>query len=374
MMAPVNGVNLSLACPLPLFSAEVTDRKVLPSRVKLLGWGRNETSSGPVIVDEQTARVFAANQRAIGRERVAVDFEHNTVPGTTEYNRTQEPRPVAGHSGLVCVAGEGIFAEAVTYTASGEASARNYEDVSLAPYLDKERRVIAAHSWTVTHTGAAYGLDFKEAAALSAHSQLSAELNILSSQRGLVNQQNKNMAEKFITLAALAGILNLDASSADEAAITTELKRRLAAPAPAPAALSASDINAAVKAALTPLTAQLTALENKLTISEAALIEGKRTELITLFATQGKVPLKKGGAAYTAEELKALPVDTLELLLANTAVTVPLSARNAAHATESGKKNYRVKVGDKEFVDLSSIFNDEAKRSGLTDTAPATLA
>jgi hypothetical protein len=136
--------------------------KTLPTRVKLLGWGRNETANGPVIVDDMTAKVFSVNQKTIGRERVQVDFEHNTVPGTAEYERSSEPRPVAGHSCLVCVPGEGIFAEQVTYTTSGEVLAQNYEDVSLAPYLDKEGRVIAAHSWSLVHAGAAYGLDFKD--------------------------------------------------------------------------------------------------------------------------------------------------------------------------------------------------------------------
>jgi len=126
-MRGVLGVVLSLAPAFPLFAGVgESSSSSLPVRVKLLNWGRNETSSGPVLVDDTTAKVFSANQKAIGCERVQVDFEHNAVPGTAEFNRTQEPRPVAGHSTLVCVPGEGSFAEAVTYTADGEKSARNY--------------------------------------------------------------------------------------------------------------------------------------------------------------------------------------------------------------------------------------------------------
>ena len=180
------------------------------------------------------------------------------------------------------------------------------------------------------------------------------------------------MPEKFLSIATLAGLLSLSAD-ADEAAITTELKKRLTPILPStPNALSADAMSAAITAALTPLTAKITALETSLAAGETARMELKRAELTTLFSTQGKVPLKKDGKAYTADELKALPVDTLELLLANTAVTVPLSARNAAHQTET-KKSYRVKVGDKEVVDLGAIFDAEARASGLSATPPAAI-
>lgn len=137
--------------------------KALPTRVKLLDWGLTETVAGPVIVDLFTAKVFSANQKTIGRERVVVDFEHNTVPGTPEYERTTEPRPVAGHSSLVCLSGDGIFAENIIYTPTGLARGLDYEDVSLAPMLDKENRVVAAHSWALTHAGAVRGATFSSA-------------------------------------------------------------------------------------------------------------------------------------------------------------------------------------------------------------------
>lgn len=360
-MRLVNGVKLTLASPLLLFAGTPGDSGAagLPTRVKLLGWGSNRTARGVVIVDDLTASVFSANQKAIGREEVQVDFEHNTVPGTPEYDRTQEPRPVAGHSVLVCVPGEGIFAEAVTYTADGQRSAANYKDVSLAPFVNKEGRVIAAHSWTLTHTGAAYGLDFKEATPAT----LSADLTILSATS---TTKIETMSEKILTLASVAAILGLGAD-ADEAAVTTELKKRIAPPTAPPAVLSATDITTAINAALTPLTAKLGDLEKKLLAGETAALDAKRLELLPLFASQGKVPVKADGKAYTADELKAQPIETLQLLLANTAVTVPLSARNAAHPTET-KQSFRVKVGEKEVVDLGAIFDAEAKASGLATT------
>jgi hypothetical protein len=345
----VNGIRLALAPASPLKCSDAA-AGALPSRVKLLGWGRNATSEGVVIVDDLTAKVFSANQKAIGRERVPVDFEHNTVPGTPEYKRTTEPRAVAGHAALVCIPNEGIFGEAITYTATGQKAALDFEDVSLAPYLDKDRRVIGAHSFALTHTGATYGLNFEQAALSAGDNQLGAELKILSAGAMPAvdpNTQNTPM----IKLAVLAAALGL-AETADEAAVSDALRKRLT-PAAAPAPVD-----------LAPLAARIDALENLLKASEKTASDIKRSQLVTLFATSGKVPKKADGTNYSADELKALNLETLELLLANTAVTVPLAARTAPHQTEAAKSF----KDDKGNVDLSALFNAEAQKSGLTTT------
>ena len=351
----MNGIRLALApaTPLKLSAGSEGATAELPTRIKLLGWGKNVTSEGEVIVDELTARVFSANQKAIGRERVVLDFEHNTVPGTPEYKRTTEPRAVAGHANLVCVPGEGLFAEAITYTATGQKSAPDFEDVSVAPYCDKVGRVIGAHSVALTHTGAAYGVGFAQAPeTLSAGGELAADLKTLSaSTTPVVPQQNTPM----IKLTVLAAALGL-AETADEAAVSAALMKRLALPGE--------------PVDLKPLTARIDALETKLNAGEKTATDIRRAQLVTLFASQGKVPKKADGANYSADELKMLGLDTLELLLANTAVTVPLSARSAPHATESAK-SYKDAKGR---VDLSAIFEDEAKKSGLTLPVPVATA
>ena len=347
----MNGIRLALAPATPLKLSAGADAAAaeLPTRVKLLGWGKNATTEGEVIVDELTARVFSANQKAIGRERVQVDFEHNTVPGTPEYKRTTEPRAVAGHANLACIPGEGIFAECITYTGTGRKSAADYEDISLAPYCDKSGRVIGAHSVGLTHTGAAYGVGFAQAPeTLSAGGELAFDLKTLSAgTTPAVSEQNSPM----IKLTVLAAALGL-AETADEAAVTAALTKRLAQTAAEPVDLK-------------PLSARLDAVEKKLADGDKTATDIKRAQLVTLFASQGKVPKKADGTNYSADELKTLGLDTLELLLANTAVTVPLSARAGAHQTEQ-KKNFRVIVGGKEMVDLGAIFEEENKASGLT--------
>lgn len=125
----------------------------LPTRMRVLDWGRNDTLHGPVIVDERTLAEFDAHQRKTGRERVALDFEHNTVEGSPEYLRSYEPRAVAAFWTPRVVRGEGVVLESPTWTKSGEESSLNYEDISAAPYL-VDGHVVGLHSVALTRAGA----------------------------------------------------------------------------------------------------------------------------------------------------------------------------------------------------------------------------
>lgn len=344
----MNGISLRTAPGQPA-SLKADTGAALPTRVKVLNWGVNQTSEGAVIVDEITARVFAANQKAIGRERVALDYEHNTVPGTPEYERTTEPRAIGGNCALVCVPGEGIFGEAVTYTASGLKAAPDYEDLSLAPYLDKENRVIAAHSVALTRTGATYGINFKPADVTKLSAAESAILGELKTLSANLNPQEKTMSEKFVSVLALAGLVGLSAAD-DESAVMAKLKARLDQPVVDLAPLNAS---------IATLTSRCADLEKKITAGESAAINAERTRLVTLFAAEGRIPLDEDGKAFTAEALGKMDVPTLRLLLKNTAVTVPLSARTAAL---EGGKSFKDAKGN---VDLAAMFEEENSRNPM---------
>lgn len=132
----------------------------LPSRIKVLDWGTNETAKGRIILDDSSAAALAANQAAAGFARVALDFEHNTVPGSPEYERTKEPREIAGYGTPVIIPGDGLYLENVTYTASGAAGAKNFEDLSPAVKLDEQGRVVFLHSVALVRNGAVHGLTF----------------------------------------------------------------------------------------------------------------------------------------------------------------------------------------------------------------------
>ena len=281
--------------------------KGLPSRIKILNWGRNETVHGPVILDATTVAQFAANQKKLGRESVALDFEHNTVPGTEEYKRTTEPRPVAAFAAPVVVPEDGLYLEALSWTPEGNKSAFNFLDLSAAPFLDAEGRVLALHSAALTKNGATYDLPtfFDQA-----------EIKAMSASLTHNNNNEKTMAEKFISLAVLSAIVGL-AETATEAEVTTELKKRLA-PVQLP------DIQ--------PLTAADAALDARLKKIEDAATKG----LAVLSATiDGKV------VTLNAEDLVKLHnrVETLSATLTTTAAQADAAerARLLDEASREGK-------------------------------------
>ena len=134
----------------------------LPTRLKVLDWGVSRTAKGQVLLGAKAVEI-EARQKAAGFERVAIDFEHNTVPSSPEFQRTTEPRPVAGYGTLRLVPGEGLYLESITWTPQGQAHARNFEDLSPALVLDAGGEVTFVHSVALTRAGAVEGLTFYSA-------------------------------------------------------------------------------------------------------------------------------------------------------------------------------------------------------------------
>jgi hypothetical protein len=143
-------------------SNHALDGKALPSRIKVLSWGDNPSIK--TINPKVTTRTISALpdfQRKRGRDRVALDYEHNTVPGTAEFDRTSEPRKVAAY-GVVCVVeGDGLYLDDLLYTPSGIANAGEYIDLSVAANLDeKTGEVLGVHSVALTRAGAVEDVHF----------------------------------------------------------------------------------------------------------------------------------------------------------------------------------------------------------------------
>ena len=133
----------------------------LPKRLKVLSWGDNPNARG------KTVRVGAKFLRALAAPaypyaKVAIDFEHNTVPGTPEYERTREPRAIAGYAEVECVEGGGVFLNVTRWTPDGLAHAADYEDLSAAPVTDADGDVVALPSVALCRTGAVPGIEFVE--------------------------------------------------------------------------------------------------------------------------------------------------------------------------------------------------------------------
>jgi phage I-like protein len=318
----------------------------LPARLKLLDWGENKTVKGPVRVSDLSVSLLQSNQSDRGFAEVALDFEHNTVRGSPEFERTTEPRPVAAYGIPRVIAGEGLFLENLRWTPAGKKDALNYADLSPAVELDAEGNIIFIHSAALVRNGAVDGLSFFSVT--------------------VTTQQKKSMSEKYIALAALSAALGLDAA-ADEAAVLAKLKERLAPPAVDLTPLSAliangkiilletvssldcrlkkieeagtkqiATLSATVDGKIVTLTAEdvvrlsarLDAAEQKLKDQAAAATGADQDRIISLFTAEGKAPINAAtGIVYTADELKKLDLATLRLLQANTPVTVPLNAR-----------------------------------------------
>jgi hypothetical protein len=363
------------------------NRKQLPTRIQLLKWGVNDSTEGPVIVNELTLSSFAAMQRKIGRERAPLDFEHNTVPGTPEYERTKEPRDIAAMA-TPLASRDGIFLENLDYKV-GQDVLGKFEDVSAAPLLNKDRVVVGLHSAALTRTGAVYGAHFAaedvlklagEGITLAAFSsKISASLLGADASK---QQQNKNMPEKYISVATLAAIVGMNADAEENAVIET-LKKRLAPVEIQPLAALVKDGKVVLLDTVSTLDARLKKIEdagNKSIATLSATIDGKvhtfsaedivrlatrvgdleksakdtaasitdkeKNRILPLFASEGKVPKKADGSAYSADELKALDLPTLQLLHANTPVTVPLAARRAAGEKRADENGCAVNSAD----------------------------
>jgi phage I-like protein len=134
----------------------------LPERIKILNWGDNPAIEGinPKL-GEHSLRKFNAIMAKKGLDRVALDFEHNTVPGTAEYERSQEPRAIAAHGPAELVPGDGLYLTGLHYTPHGKDFALDYPDLSPAVHIDPATgEVDFLHSCALTRAGAVLGLSY----------------------------------------------------------------------------------------------------------------------------------------------------------------------------------------------------------------------
>jgi len=294
----------------------------LPDRLKLLQWGDNSTVKGKVRVTDMTLQNLSARQKSLGHEEVALDFEHNTVPGTPEFERTKEPRNVAAYGVPRVVSGEGLFLESLRWTPAGKEHALNYADLSPAVELGGPHgdEVSFVHSVALTRNGAVEGLQF------------------FSVTLATTAKQENTMAEntgKLPTLAALAAILSLPENASEKEVMTklwelsTPDLKALSARMEALETKLKEDGTTQDTADLKPLSARIEALETKLKEGATAQETAEKGRIIALFASEGKAPKKADGKTYSAEELQLLDVATLRLLHVNTTPTVTLSARGA---------------------------------------------
>ncbi len=284
----------------------------LPTRIKLLNWGTNQSTQGDVIVDESTLAAMSVNQRALGFDRVALDFNHNTVPGSPEFERSKEPRAVAGYGAPEVVRGDGLYLNDITWTPAGQADAKNYADLSPTPALNEQRRVTFLHSAALVRNGAVFDLSF-----FSANQNPTPEPDmdpkVLADAVALAI---KPLNEQLTTLAA-------------EVKAIKEVK-------PMTFETKVGDKTITLDAGA--LAAEVIGLKTQLTAQAAAAEEASKGGIIARFAAEGRVPAGEDGKPMDNAALLTLSAPELKRLLANTSATVPLSARGKP-AKEGGKDN-----------------------------------
>ena len=293
------------------------DAAQLPRRIKVLNWGDNpnchgkRVNVGPLFVKCLSAATYPYR-------KVALDFEHNTFPGTAAYKESKEPRPVAGFGTIEAVEGDGVYITMSSWTPEGERMAVNFADVSAGAVTDKEGNLIAVASVALCRAGSVDGMDFVEAPLSGGIS--SALSGIINQEGGLKPAAPIQKGKAMDYKALLLKLLGLGEDATDEA-----IQAALDAAAKKPtkeeqdAALSAA-VKAAVAEAVKPIETQVAALS-------ASAVAHEKADLIAEAAREGKV------IALGADALAKISVEDLKATIAKTAVTVPLNAK-----TPSGLK------------------------------------
>ncbi len=266
----------------------------LPEKLLIVPWGTTADLSGnPVICDDHTLTVLAANQTQHGFEEIALDFAHNTV-GEPDA-KDGKPQFVAGYGKLSAVEGEGIYFIPTIWTPEGETAyrGRHYRDLSPTIARDDKGRVTFIHSVALCRQG--------QLPNLHAYSASPSTPPLITDHSTL----NTNMDYK----ALLCKMLRLPADATDEQ-ITAAATAAAEKPAETPE----------VKLEVEPMAAQSAII--------ARLDQIERNSIVDRAATAGKViPL-------SAEQIAATPVDTLRSMVEKLpSNVVPLSATVPAPGT-----------------------------------------
>ena len=293
------------------------DAAKLPRRIKVLNWGDNPNSHGKrVNVGPLFAKCLSAETYPY--RKVALDFEHNTFPGTAAYKESKEPRPVAGFGTIEAVEGEGVFITMSSWTPDGEKMAANYADVSAGAVTDDDGNLIAVASVALCRTGSVDGMDFVEAPLSGGvSSALSGIINQGDGHRGPPPlKKGKAMDYKALLLKTLG----LGEDATDEAIQAAVAKVAEKKPEVDAAALSAA-VKTAVAEAVKPI-------EEKVAALSAAAVAHEKADLIAEAAREGKV------IALGADAIGKITVEDLKATIAKTPVTVPLNAKTPANMKE----------------------------------------
>jgi phage I-like protein len=296
---------ISLASPAPPFDPAL-GAAGLPSRVKVLNWGANETSKGPVIVDELTLSHLPQLHRTQNWDQVALDFNHNTERTSPTYEGAAAK--VAGYGAIEVVRGDGVYMNLSSWTADGRelAGGGHFKDLSATVLLSADKRVLGVSSVALCQRGAAKDILF------------------LSSPWEPREAAPPQSAEELFE--ALRSALGLS-SDATPAQVADALSTRLMtteAPNPTESAKTAADqgetiamLTASVDA-MKPLVEQVRTLSTELADLRKQGEDRDREMVLSAALNEGK---------QVPDSAKSLTIEQLRTLCSELPVTVPMELR-----------------------------------------------
>lgn len=268
----------------------------LPSKLKILNFGANESQKGVFTVNADS---LAAIQRQIGEkafERLLIDFEHSSVPGTPAY--TPPPRKHAGY-GTLRAGPDGVWLDAIEWTPAGKEFAKEYSDLS--PVVLHDGGVVTGiTSVALCPNGALNDVTFFGADAPVAGKTKGQDMDEIKVQLAALSQSLADLAAKVAALEKPDVELETLTAKVGElsGAMAGEIKTQLAA-------LAAK-------------------VESQQAAFAADLARRDKDALLGDAARDGKV------IALSAEAIAKLSVEELRDHVSKVRATVPLAARTPA--------------------------------------------
>jgi phage I-like protein len=307
----------------------------LPSRLKILAWGDNQAVAGinPKI-GRHTLDAMPGRMRAFNHDRVALDFEHNTVAGTRAYQDSSEPRAVAAYGVPVLVEGDGLYLDDLVYTPHGRSHALDYIDLSPAVHIDERTgEVDFLHSVALTRAGAVDGLSF---------------FSVLEGGGAQVATKGDEMMDWKEFVRAFAGL----AEDATDEQLQQGFAARIAELAAQWKEPDETQMNA--------LSTTVSAMQDELVALSSDFVAMRKQHVCEQAAREGKVvPLSAG-------QIAAMDVETLSAMVGRLQPTVPVDQRTAANvqalsAASAGDDGVLAQVAARCGLDVATVL--EAKKA-----------
>jgi len=283
---------------------QIEDPAKLPDRLVVFPWGEHKTAKGMFRVGEVTLSSLPANQKLTNFDRVVLDFDHNTVPGSASYKG--EPALIAATARVACHAGEGIVYEDIQWTEEGKRfiGGGHYRDLSPTVKRDASGNVIWLHSAAACRVGVVPDLILFSAS---------------TEEPNNPNPKNNPAMDIEKLKAIVCALLGLDPEKATDEEIEAAAKKASEKEAKEAAAATGSGENKSKG------TEELSDKVDKLSATVNAFIsasqKGERERLLERATREGKVVPKA---------ISALPVETLSALIDELPVTVPVEKRTVA--------------------------------------------